>query len=99
MAPLKAGAMGSSNDPSTPNEFAASMAAAIEDAYWNSLSADSMHTFDRSSNSTTDRDRRRIFVAIAQGVTGYLQAHADALEVKASGPLPLNTHIEVNVTP
>ena len=96
MAALKAGAMGAASNPSTPNEFTASMAAAIEDAYWNSLAADNKLTFDRSTNSESDRDRRRIFVAIAQGVTAYLHGNADAFEVRADAALPPKTRIEID---
>jgi hypothetical protein len=99
MAPLKPGALGSPTDPSTPTAFAASMAAAIEDAYCNSLAADGKTIFDRSTNAESDRDRRRIFVAIAQGVTEHLRANADALRVTADVPLPPNTHIEIDVAP
>jgi hypothetical protein len=96
MAPLKPGALSS---PKDPNAFAASMAAAIEDAYCNSLAADGKSVFDRSTNTETDRDRRRVFVAIAQGVTEHLRANADALRVTADVPLPPNTHIEIDVAP
>jgi hypothetical protein len=84
MGALKAGGMGSAAWPSTPGEFASSMAQAIEDAYWSSLSADGKKTFDRSTNTEGDRDRRRIFVAIAQGVVGYLAANEDAFDVVGS---------------
>jgi hypothetical protein len=94
MASLKPGALPSSTDP---NAFAASMAAAIEDAYWNSLAADGKRIFDRTTNTESDRDRRRIFVAIAQGVTEHLRANAAALRVTADVPLPPNTRIEIDV--
>ncbi|MCV7433709.1 hypothetical protein [Mycolicibacterium bacteremicum] len=99
MTVLKPGALGPPTDPTTPAEFAASMAAAIEDAYWNSLAADGKRLFDRTTNTESDRDRRRIFVAIAQGVTGHLRVNAAALRVTADVPLPPNTHIEIDVTP
>jgi hypothetical protein len=99
MPPLKPGALGLPTDPSTPTAFAASMAAAIEDAFWHSLPGADENKFDRSTNTQSDRDRRRLFVAIAQGVTEHLRANADALRVTADVPLPPNTHIEIHVTP
>ena len=51
-----------------PAEFAASMAWAIEDAYLQSLLAEGKHPFEVHVNDDAARDRRRIFVAIAQGV-------------------------------
>lgn len=97
MASLKPGALGSPSDQSTPKEFVASMAAAIEDAFWKSLPGNDADKFDRSTNTQSDRDRRRLFVAIAQGVTEHLRANAAALRVTADVPLPPNTRIEIDV--
>jgi len=98
MADLKAGGMGSAAASGTPAEFASSMAEAIENAYWSSLSSDGKDTFDRSTNAETDRDRRRIFVAIAQGVVGYLAQNDDAFRVV--GPsVPANTTIDIRTAP
>lgn len=98
MADLKPGRMGSSAAPVTPAEFAGSMAEAIENAYWSSLAADGKDTFDRSTNAETDRDRRRIFVAIAQGVIGFLAQNDDAFRVV--GPaVPANTTIDIRTAP
>ena len=95
MAALKPGALSSI---AHPDAFVASMAAAIEDAYCNSLASDGKQVFDQSTTTESDRDRRRLVVAIAQGVTEHLRANADALKVKADVPLPPNTRIEIDVT-
>ncbi len=95
MGKLKAGSMGSPNSAGTPPEFANSLAAAIEDAYWSALQADGKDRFDRSLNQDSDRDRRRIFVAIAQGVIGYLDANADAFKVV--GPAAIVTGVSIDV--
>ena len=95
MGKLKAGSMGSPNAAGKPAEFAGSLAAAIEDAYWAALGADGKDQFDRSLNQETDRDRRRIFVAIAQGVIGYLDANADAFKVV--GPAAIVTGVSIDL--
>lgn len=98
MADLKAGRMGSPASPTTPPEFAASLASAIEDAYWATLQADGKRTFDRTTNTEEDRDRRRIFVAIAQGVIGYLSANDDAFDVVGS-TVASDTRIDIRTRP
>lgn len=98
MADLKAGRMGSPGSATTPPEFAASLAKAIEDAYWATLQADGKRTFDRSTNTESDRDRRRIFVAIAQGVVGYLASNDDAFDV-VGGTVAPGTRIQIRTNP
>ena len=90
---LKAGKMGSAGAAATPAEFANSLAARIEDEFWALLAPE--RRFDRSTNSETDRDRRRLFVAIARGVVGYLRENDAAFRVLADTPLPTNTRIDV----
>jgi len=94
--PLYAGAMGSAADASTPVEFQDSLASLIEDRYWALLDPD--NRFDRTTNAETDRDRRRLFVAIAQGIVDYLHAHPGAFRVEPSGNLPADTRIEIDRT-
>jgi hypothetical protein len=98
MADLKAGRMGPSSVTGKPADFASSMAEAIEDAYWASLVADGKDTFDRSTNSESDRDRRRIFIAIAQGVIGYLADNEDAFRV-AVPTVPSTTSVDIRTAP
>ena len=95
--PLYAGNMGSAASASTPIEFVNSMAQRIEDAYWALLAPE--QRFDRSTNSEQDRDRRRIFVAIAQGVVEHVHDHQGAFRVEADSPLPANIRIEIDRTP
>ena len=95
--PLYAGKMGSANASSTPNEFLNSMAQRMEDAYWALLAAE--QRFDRSTNSEQDRDRRRIFVAIAQGVVEHLKDHEGAFRIVADSNLPTNIRIQIDRTP
>jgi len=45
-----------------------------------------------------DRDRRRIFVAIAQGMVEHLHDHQGAFRVAADSPLPINIRIEIDRT-
>lgn len=95
--PLFAGKMGSAASATTPNEFVNSMAQRIEDAYWALLAPEQL--FDRSTNSEQDRDRRRIFVAIAQGVVEHMHDHQGAFRVVADSALPVNIRIEIDRTP
>jgi hypothetical protein len=64
-----------------PDDFASSMAEAIENALWTMLHTDGMNTFDKNTNSRDARDRRRIFIAIAQGVIRHLKDNVGALQV------------------
>lgn len=85
MADLKPGRMGPASSPQVPSAFTASMAQAMENAYRQSLVDDGKHPFETAGNSEEDRDRRRIFVAIAQGVVGHLAANTDAIKVVPQG--------------
>ncbi len=94
---IKPGNMGSPTDPDTvPPEFAGSMAAAIEEAFYNILSAENKITFDRYDNSRESRDRRMLFVAIAQGVMSYLNANQAAIQI-CSGNTPINVTVEIQI--
>ena len=79
---LTAGRMGKPDDPATvPPEFAGSMAANIE-AVFAKVSQDAgMPPLILTTNTVSDRDRRLIFVAIAQGVVEYLVANPDAFQI------------------
>jgi hypothetical protein len=63
----------------TAANFAGSMAEAIENALWALLPADLQ--FDKADTSAQAQDRRRLFVAIAQGVVQHLVDHADAFAI------------------
>jgi hypothetical protein len=78
---LKPGDMGDPTLSTVPDVFAGSMAAAMEDALHRLLSQDQMQTFDQNTNSSEARDRRRLLVAIAQGVVIHLADHIGALNV------------------
>jgi hypothetical protein len=77
---LKPGLMGSANDASTPVEFANSMAANIEAAFSDLLEDAGLPRL-ADDNSKESRDRRRLFVAIAQGVVRHLVEHQDAFTI------------------
>ena len=89
--PLKAGGLGLAGDVAPlPDEFADSMAAAMEVALNQLLEAE-----DRPpapiDNTPESRDRRMLFVAIAQGVVNHLVENRDAFVVTTDGdPEPLN---------
>lgn len=90
---IKAGRMGSAGAAATPPEFVNSLAQRIEDEYWGLLAAD--RRFDRSTNAETDRDRRRIFVAIARGLVGYFRENEAAFRVIADVPLANNPRLDI----
>jgi hypothetical protein len=81
VAALKAGGMGDSGVVGKPLEFAGSLAEAIENALNGLLSQDGITPFPVDDNSRETRDRRRLFVAIAQGIVNYLDANDDALVI------------------
>lgn len=79
---LKPGKLGDATATAKPAEFAGSMAEAIEDALWTLLPAD--RRFDKNVNTPEARDRRTLFVAIAQGVCAHLAQNAGAVTVAHS---------------
>lgn len=94
---LNSGGMGWPSEIDAPANFVDSMASYIEQAYWDCLDADGKTTFERGANTESDRDRRRIFVAVARGVVGYLHDHPNAFTVSGTG-LPSDTTVLINTT-
>ena len=92
---LDAGGMGKPSEIGVPANFANSMADYIERAYWHCLDNDRKDTFDTSGNRDGDRDRRRIFVAIAQGVVQYLHDHQGAFRVTGTA-LPVDIAVAID---
>lgn len=96
------GGMGKASDPpnSRPGHFANSMADAMDTAFHDLLVGEGMKTFELDTNSKEARDRRRIFVAIAQGIVRHLSANAGALSIRdvADNPVPLHIDIQVDLT-
>jgi len=92
---LNSGGMGWPSEIGTPVHFVDSMASYIEQAYWDCLDADGKTTFERGENTESDRDRRRIFVAVARGVVGYLHDHPHAFTVSGTG-LPADTIVSIS---
>ena len=82
---LKAGTMGDAGVTGMPLEFENSLAAAIEVALNNILAAEGKITFDLNDNSRQARDRRMLFVAIAQGLVNHLTANEAAFVIKFHG--------------
>ena len=96
---LKPGKMGSESDPlnARPAAFANSMADAMDSAFRALLVADGMKPFDLDTNSKEARDRRRLFVAIAQGVVRHLKDHGGAFRVVDSLNVPTGETIQLQV--
>jgi hypothetical protein len=88
---LKPGALGAASDPGNPAAFAGSMAAAIESALNALLLAEGRPALP-IDNSAETRDRRMLFVAIAQGVVNHLAAHHGAFVIRADDSTPLGNH-------
>lgn len=78
-ATLRPGGLGSPTETEKPSEFAGSMAEAIENALLALLPAD--RKFATNVNTPEARDRRALFVAIAQGVVKHLKENAAAIAV------------------
>ena len=98
---LKPGGMGNASDPANarPAHFADSMADAMDTAFHTLLDAEGMKNFEVNTNSKEARDRRRLFVAIAQGIVRHLTDNAGALVIKDSLNNAIDVHIEVQVDP
>ena len=69
----------------SPDSFADSLAKAIEDAMNDLLEADGMERLPTDDSDAT-RDRRRLFCAIARGVTRHLAARESAFEINIRDP-------------
>jgi hypothetical protein len=80
-----------------PTDFELTMASAIENAFWQLLRQDNMNTFDTDTNSNAARDRRRLLIAIAQGVVSHLVGNAAAFKVtgKDSAGQPITASISI----
>lgn len=94
MADLKAGDLGSPSDPAIPPAFAGSMAAAMEIAINALLSSEGRPTVP-VDNSPESRDRRILFLAIAQGVVNHLAQNPDAFRIRNAIGDPVGLHIEI----
>lgn len=81
-----------------PTDFESTMASAIENAFWQLLSQDGMNTFETNTNSNAARDRRRLLIAIAQGVVSHLVGNAAAFKVTGTDSVgqPINASISID---
>jgi hypothetical protein len=95
---LKAGGMGDPNLAGKPGDFANSMAEAIENTLLAILVSEGKLAFEANDNSRAARDRRMLFVAVAQGVVNYLATHQAALEIW-NGGMQTGETITVRVDP
>ena len=100
---LRPGGMGlreADGGPATkPSEFAGSLAEAIENALNALLVADDMDQLPVNNNLPETRDRRRLFVAIAQGLANYLDGREVEFTYDSLGRVPTNRTITIDVVP
>ncbi len=82
--------------PGTNQDFANSMAAAMEQAFNQLLTADGKATLPIDPSKDETRDRRRLFAAIAQGVVAHLRDNPDAFHIADLNTL--TEHIHINTT-
>ena len=87
---LKAGDL----DPPTDSGFTSSMAEAMETALNALLSREGKPTVP-VDNSAESRDRRIMFLAIAQGIVNHLVGNQAAFRVKDSNNDPTSLKIEI----
>ena len=80
-----------------PSDFALSMAS---NAFLALLKQDKMTGFVTDTNAPEARDRRRLLIAIAQGVVRHLVDNADAFEVKGtdSQGQPISAALTINAS-
>jgi hypothetical protein len=99
---LKPGGMGKVSDPlnAKPPDFANSMADAMDSAFHALLLAEAPTAYALDTNSKEARDRRRLFVAVAQGVVRHLKDHGNALTVldKLNKPTGETVQVQVDTT-
>jgi hypothetical protein len=80
-------------------DFANSMAAAMEDAL-NQLLVAQGRTAVSTDDTAETRDRRVLFLAIAQGIVRHLAANQDAFVIEDDGGIPLaNHHVKIHHEP
>ena len=92
MGALFPGGMGErGDDASVFAEFEGSMAQAIERAL-NDLLIDEGREPLSTENTTATRDRRLLFVAIAQGVVNHLVDNSNAFRIEDNDGDTLNNH-------
>lgn len=91
--------MGLASEPqdAKPGDFVSSMADAMDMAFHELLSAEPMRTFEKDTNTKEARDRRRLFVAIAQGIVRHLKDNAGALLIKDVSNNTIDIHIDIQV--
>jgi hypothetical protein len=85
---------GGTNGPK-PGDFVNSMAEAMENALNQLLAKEPMDKLPVDNNSDESRNRRRLFVAIAQGVVRHLHDHQDALEIHDAADKPTGLKISI----
>jgi hypothetical protein len=97
---LDPGNMKESPDPANqiPTDFELSMASSIENAFLALLQQDGMKTFTIDTNASDARDRRRLLIAIAQGVVRHLVDNAGAFKVTGtdSQGQPISASLSIN---
>ena len=96
---IKPGGMGASNEVGMPAAFAGSMAADIESALNTLLGAEGKQQLLISDNSPDTRDRRLLFVAIAQGVMNHLRNHQGAFVIKLADNTVTSQKIDIQAAP
>jgi hypothetical protein len=101
---LRPGSMGAP-DPTggpagpKPPEFAGSLAESIENAFNALLVTDGMDPLPVDNNLPETRDRRRLFVAIAQGLTNYLDERRVRFTFDALTRVPTDETLTIDVDP
>jgi len=97
---LDPGNMKGSPDPANqiPSDFELTMASAIENALLKLLQQDNMNSFATNTNAPEARDRRRLLIAIAQGVVRHLIDNAGAFQVSGTDSLgqPISASLSIN---
>jgi len=97
MPHLRPGNMGSPTEPANakPVDFVNSMADAMDTAFNSLLQQEGSH-FELNTNSKEARDRRRIFVAVAQGVVRHLKDNSHALRVVTARDVPTGERLVID---
>jgi len=90
---LRPGGKGDVSETGMPVAFKDSMTAATDAAF--NIVLPPSHQFEVNTNSPDARDRRRLFVAIAQGIVHHLCDNARAFEILDSRNNPTGDQISI----
>ncbi len=96
---LKAGAMGGLGGSNNPSEYVNSLALEMEEALNDILVAEGREPIDTNNNDRETRDRRILFLAIAQGIVRHMKANQSAFRIRRADNSVSSNWIDLRTDP